>query len=297
MGEDIRFWCARCGQPIVADCNAVGLRAGCPNCRLPLIIPPPAHREECENDEFRPPEGLREGEDARASLQAEVQLAYVREQLEASAETCSRLGVCLARKQRESRFFLLERLSLARELGLLRRLLEDARSELVQKERSNERVANPQGSCGLLWGKDPKSGRAFDPPHPASHSAQYSMVGFCPEANWVDSVSAAAAGGVEPLGEDAVASPGEGGSGRCAEPAPRNGASLPNAGATDIHTLWEDNVNLRGMIDRQNHELRDCYRELRRYRRAQIGLRVLYGLVVLVGLALFWESCLFLMEL
>lgn len=297
MGEDIRFWCARCGQPIVADCNAVGFRADCPNCRLPLIIPSPAYREESENFEFRPPEGLREGEAARASLQAEVQLAYVREQLEATAETCSKLGVYLARKQRESRFFLLERLSLARELGLLRRLLEEARSELIQKERNNERVANPQGSCGLLRWKDPQSGRAFGAPLPESHSAQYSMVGFCPEANWGDSVSAAAAGGVESLEEDGVASLGEGGTGRFAEPQPRNGAPLPNAGATDIHTLREDNVTLRGMIDRQNHELRDCYKELRRYRMAQIGLRVLYGLAVLVGLVLFWESCLFLMEL
>ena len=297
MGEDIRFWCARCGQPIVADCNAVGFRADCPNCRLPLIIPPPAHRDECENYEFRPPEGLRDGEDARASLQAEVQLAYVREQLEATAETCSKLGVCLARKQRESRFFLLERLSLANELGLVRRLLEESRGELIQKERSNERMANPQGAWGLLRGEDPKPDRAFGPPLLESHSAQYSMVGLCAEANWGDSVSAAAAGGVDSPGEEDVASQGEAGSGRCAEPEPRNGAPLPNAGSTDIHTLRQDNVTLRGMIDRQNQELRDCYRELRRYRRAQIGLRVLYGLVVLVGLALFWESWLFLMEL
>ncbi len=297
MGEDIRFWCARCGQPIVADGNAVGLRADCPNCRRPLIIPPPAHREESENFEFRPPEGLREGAEAKASLQAEVQLAYVREQLEATAETCSRLGVYLACKQRESRFFLLERLSLARELGLVRRLLEEARSELIHQDRNNERAENLSGPCGPMRGTDPQSGRVPGPALLESHSGQCSMLGFSSAGRRVGAAALPPAGGADFLGAEEAYTLEEGVCGRGVEPQPRKRAPLSNAGAADIDALREDNATLRGMIDRQNQELRECYIRLRRYRRAQIGLRIVYGLLVLLGFAIFWESCQFLIEL
>ena len=36
---DINFWCGRCGQPIIADSNAAGLQADCPNCWQTLTIP------------------------------------------------------------------------------------------------------------------------------------------------------------------------------------------------------------------------------------------------------------------
>jgi hypothetical protein len=298
---DIRFWCARCGQPIIADGNTVGLRADCPNCRLPLIIPPPTHREESENFEFRAPEGGSEGADGRAFIQAEIQLAYVREQLEATAETCSRLGVHLARKQRESRFFLLERLALARELGVVRRLLEEARRELVTQENNKTRDEECAGAdsenLGSMNRREAGAGEAFGSASSELQSGRRSRAASGAEGGLAGSTALMPARGNGPQGQREEARSGDIIPRWAVDSADQTRLEKPNGGEDGIDTLGDDNATLRGLIERQNCALRECYRQLRRYRTAQIGLRILYGFVLLLGFLLCWESFQFLVDL
>jgi hypothetical protein len=298
---DIRFWCARCGQPIVADGNTVGLRADCPNCRLPLIIPPPAHREESENFEFRAPEGLSEGAEGRAFIQAEIQLAYVREQLEATAETCSRLGVHLARKQRESRFFLLERLALARELGVVRRLLEEARRELVSQGNNNangrECAAADSGRLGSMTRGEAGVGDAFGAASLGSQSARCSGAVLGCEGGLAGSTALIPARGNGPDGPREEVRRGDIVHRWAADSEDQTRLEKPSGGNAGIDAFGDDHATLRGLIERQNCALRECYKQLRRYRTAQLGLRILYGLVVLLGFLLCWESFQYLVDL
>jgi chromosome segregation ATPase len=61
----------------------------------------------------------------------------------------------------------------------------------------------------------------------------------------------------------------------------RLGAAEKRADAQSDEGLKQDNLSLRGIITRQNGELERRHRELHKLKRAQLGLRLVYALLVL----------------
>ncbi|MES2570699.1 MAG: hypothetical protein V4710_11680 [Verrucomicrobiota bacterium] len=280
MGE-IRFSCERCGQNIVADAAAAGLNAECPSCHLPLIIPELDPDAE-EDSVFSPsPDPL--------LADAQLALAYMREQLEATRDQCERLAAHECRIHAQLRCAYSERRVLISQVSDYKQRLRLAEARLAESAH----IINPDDGLIVEAGNKPDAGVSqTGDPFESEKSLRMQKRLERLEAELME-----ARHRLE-LSEQETHRLTH----SCNELKKENAALLRTAretgkpdpqrppidGMPDLERLCEDNALLRGIITRQNALLETWHAELQHFKKARLALRILYALfaVSLVVLAI-----------
>ncbi len=128
---EINFACCHCGQTIVADAAAAGLRAECPSCRQLLTIPGASFSQEEDDGEHW---GTGEKEEEWTLGVGGPEWSFLHQQWELMVQQCERLSAQGLRTLAELKFFRADRERMRLRARTLKKEVERVQTELKAKE-------------------------------------------------------------------------------------------------------------------------------------------------------------------
>lgn len=309
MIAEIKFACSYCGQKIAVQADAAGIVIDCPNCQEPVTIP----QSPMVSEPWRPDGGLREKIAALQSECERLSASATHTQAELKSFQTERLTL------RNEAAALKQRAAAAEaqlgEMPLLRQRFEVAETQLASLEQ--ERAENHAALSRALE-ECAAAARELEGVRSQLATAQA-------EVNSLQTRFATASGEVESLrglmnreetsrellstrtkltaAEEELRErrqsatqlemdllKAEAERDRLDEERAglhrRMAESLKQVEDLSGDRLNADNAKLRELLDRQNEQLKSCFRDLTRFRHAKLALKIVWALTALAGIGL-----------